>query len=80
MLNRSALYGVLTEIEALGLDLLEIRNLSPDSKITRIRRQPLTLTATTVGGVRFATGRRPRIIQCPVRDPLAGHLNTPDRI
>jgi hypothetical protein len=28
-LDRSALYGVLAEIEALGLDLLEIRQLEP---------------------------------------------------
>jgi hypothetical protein len=32
LLNRSALYGVLAEIEALGLDLLEIRQLTPDRK------------------------------------------------
>jgi len=30
LLDCSALYGVLAEIEALGLDLLEIRQLSPD--------------------------------------------------
>jgi hypothetical protein len=29
-LDRSALYGVLAEIEALGLDLLEVRQLSAD--------------------------------------------------
>jgi hypothetical protein len=29
-LDRSALYGVLAEVEALGLDLLEVRRLSPD--------------------------------------------------
>jgi len=29
LLDRSALYGVLAEIEALGLDLLEIRKLAP---------------------------------------------------
>jgi hypothetical protein len=28
-LDRSALYGVLAEIEALGLDLLEVRQLTP---------------------------------------------------
>jgi hypothetical protein len=33
-LDRSALYGVLAEIEALGLDLLEIRQLTPDA-VTR---------------------------------------------
>ena len=30
LLDRSALYGVLAEIEMLGLDLLEIRKLTPD--------------------------------------------------
>jgi hypothetical protein len=30
LLDRSALYGVLAEIEALGLDLLEIQKLIPD--------------------------------------------------
>jgi hypothetical protein len=30
LLDRSALHGVLAEIEALGLDLLEIQKLSPD--------------------------------------------------
>ena len=32
LLDRSALYGVLAEIEALGLDLLEVRQLSTDRK------------------------------------------------
>ena len=32
LLDRSALYGVLAEIEALGLDLLELRRLTPDRK------------------------------------------------
>jgi hypothetical protein len=30
LLDPSALYGVLAEIEALGLDLLEIQKLTPD--------------------------------------------------
>jgi hypothetical protein len=30
LLDRSALYGVLAEIDALGLDLLEVRHLGPD--------------------------------------------------
>jgi hypothetical protein len=30
LLDRSALYGVLAEIDALGLDLVEIRQLTPD--------------------------------------------------
>jgi hypothetical protein len=32
LLDQSALYGVLAEIEALGLDLLEIRKLTPDRR------------------------------------------------
>jgi hypothetical protein len=32
VLDRSALYGVLAEIEALSLDLLEVRQVSPDRK------------------------------------------------
>ena len=32
LLDQSALYGVLAEIEALGLDLLEIRKPTPDRK------------------------------------------------
>ena len=34
LLDRSALYGVLAEIDALGLDLLEVRQLTPDREIT----------------------------------------------
>ena len=32
LLDRSALYGVLAEIEALDLDLLELRQLTPEHK------------------------------------------------
>jgi hypothetical protein len=32
LLDRSALYGVLAEIDALGLDLLEVRQVSQDRK------------------------------------------------
>jgi hypothetical protein len=32
VLDRPALYGVLAEIEALGLDLLEIRQLTPEAR------------------------------------------------
>ena len=32
LLDRSALYGVLAEIDALGLDLLEVRHLTQDPK------------------------------------------------
>ena len=35
LLDRSALYGVLVEIEALGLDLLELRKLTPDRESPR---------------------------------------------
>ena len=30
LLDRSALYGVLAEVDALGLDLLEVRQLTPE--------------------------------------------------
>ena len=32
LLDRSALYGVLVEVEALGLDLVEVRQLTPEGK------------------------------------------------
>jgi hypothetical protein len=32
LLDRSALYGVLAEIDALGLDLLEVHQLAPDRR------------------------------------------------
>jgi hypothetical protein len=32
VLDRSALFGVLAEIEALGLELLEVRQLTPELK------------------------------------------------
>jgi hypothetical protein len=32
LLDRSALYGVLAEVEALGLDLVEVRQLTPDRR------------------------------------------------
>ena len=32
LLDRSALYGVLVEVEALGLDLVEVRQLTPQRK------------------------------------------------
>ena len=32
LLDRSALFGVLAEIEALGLDLVEVRHLTPQRK------------------------------------------------
>jgi hypothetical protein len=41
-LDRSALYGVLAEVEALGLDLLEVRQLTPRriSNESRDNRSP----------------------------------------
>jgi hypothetical protein len=33
LLDRSALYGVLAEIDALGLELLEVRQLEPDREL-----------------------------------------------
>ena len=39
LLDRSALYGVLAEIEALGLDLLELRKLIPDRESPELARR-----------------------------------------
>ena len=39
VLDRAALYGVLAEIEALGLDLLEIRQLTPEARAPESGRQ-----------------------------------------
>jgi hypothetical protein len=36
LLDQSALYGVLAEIETLGLDLLELRKLTPDRESAQI--------------------------------------------
>jgi len=57
LLDRSALYGMLAAIEALGLDLLELRKAHPGPRVTRNRSPPLTVTAITVGCVRSATRR-----------------------
>ena len=40
LLDRSALYGVVAEIEALGLDLLELRKLTPDRGSPRSGHHP----------------------------------------
>ena len=40
LLDRSALYGVLAEIDALGLDLLEVRLLEPDRESPDDGRSP----------------------------------------
>jgi hypothetical protein len=41
LLDRSALYGVLAEIDALGLDLLEVRQLDPDPDPPESDGEPL---------------------------------------
>jgi hypothetical protein len=40
-LDRSALYGVLAEVEALGLDLLEVRQLEPQRTSSESGDSPL---------------------------------------
>jgi len=40
LLDRSALWGVLAEIEVLGLDLVEVRQLTPDRKSAESRDNP----------------------------------------
>jgi hypothetical protein len=51
LLDRSALYGVLAEAKALGLDLVEVRQLTPDTAFTRIRRRPLTVMSANFGAL-----------------------------
>ena len=53
LLDRSALYGVLAEIDALGLDLLEVRRLEQDRESPE---QLLGEKITTTG-----SGLRPRV-------------------
>jgi hypothetical protein len=43
LLDRSALYGVLSELEALGLDLLEVRQLPPDGSSPQAHNSLWTL-------------------------------------
>jgi len=40
LLDRSALYGVLAVIEALGLDLLEVRQLAPQRESSEVGDSP----------------------------------------
>jgi hypothetical protein len=70
LLDQSALYGVLAEIEALALDLLELRKLIPD------RESPGSGTTAHRDGHchrarPFATRRSAPITTAPVRDLLA---------
>ena len=64
-LDRSALYGVLAEIEALGLDLLEVRQLSRHRRSSESgdylsslpqAREPISAVVPVRGGMR--PGRR----------------------
>jgi len=54
LLDCSALFGVLAEIEALGLDLLEIQKLTPAAN-HRNQVTAATVTAITVGRTRSAS-------------------------
>jgi hypothetical protein len=63
LLDRSALYGVLAEIEALGLDLLEIQKLAPDrhpeDSLAQFTRTPTKLrTAVRSVAAAAAAARR----------------------
>jgi hypothetical protein len=52
LLDRSALYGVLAEIEALGLDLVEVRKLTPDRTSTIPIPELLEATGETTSPAR----------------------------
>ena len=76
-LDRSALYGVLAEIDALGLDLIEVRHLTADAN-----HQDQVTVAHRDTHYRRAHPNLPRegeapMTSAPVRDPLADHLLTP---
>ena len=47
LLDRSALYGVLAEIEALGLELLEVRQLAPQRESPESGDSRFTLMAAS---------------------------------
>src|SRR2546428_5145409 len=77
LLDRSALYGVLAEVEALGLDLLEVRQLIPHRRSPELddSRSPLW-PLVRPHPIPRAKGFAP-MTSAPVRDPLADHLITP---
>jgi nicotinamidase-related amidase len=77
LLDRSALYGVLAEIDALGLDLIEVRHLTADAnhqdQVTAAHRDDHYRRAHPN---LLREGEAP-MTSAPVRDPLADHLITP---
>jgi len=77
LLDRSALYGVLAEIDALGLDLLEVRQLKPDRKSPGSGDSCSPLRPLASGAsLSLREGAAP-MTSAPVRDPIADHLITP---
>jgi hypothetical protein len=48
LLDRSALYGVLAEIEALGLDLLEVRQVASEGKSPESGNRRLPCPSATI--------------------------------
>ena len=77
LLDRSALYGVLAVIDALGLDLIEVRHLTADAnhqnQVTAAHRDDHYRRAHPN---LLREGEAP-MTSAPVRDPLADHLITP---
>jgi hypothetical protein len=77
LLDASALHGVLAEIEALGLDLIEVRQLEPH------RNHKNQVTAAHRDGASSGRTRSPLsegealLTRCPVRDPLARSSHRP---
>jgi hypothetical protein len=75
-LDQSALYGVLAQMEALGLVLVEVRPDEAAWKITGTQGYPLTLMTDRDIAPRHCAGRR----SCPhrylIRDPHSRHRPT----
>jgi len=68
LLDRSALYGVLAEIDALGLDLLEVRRLEQDCESPeQLLREKITTTGS---------GLRPRVSPALSRRTVSARLGS----
>jgi nicotinamidase-related amidase len=85
VLDRAALYGVLAEIETLGLDLLEVSQLTPETRRPPRRQRkspepgdhPVTTMAPSVSGTSSCKRRYRLMTSARFRDQIADHFITP---